>query len=255
MEGMAEINEYLNQHPKEVVLLDLNHFYSVSDAAHARLRQQLQAMFDRKLCPQGDPATVTLQNLWDCGQQVLLFYHDDDARNQQQFWPGSAIPSPWGNTTSRQTLLDFLQKNFRLGHQTSFYVNQGVLTPDAAYVVEHFPYSLKSELARKIALPFIDWIRGKSIGNNGINVCILDFVEMEGYIEAVIDLNLKEVKGGTSVQTEGLYEPNWNMHTHIFNYLYIEISDGQGTFQKATWPRSKRLGVLQLHPRWSWACE
>ena len=189
-DSLAEINEFLNQHSKEIVLLDFNHFYMVSEKEHEQLVGKIGEIFGGKLCAFCDPAEVTLQNLWDQGKQVLVFYHSQIVHRYPQLWPGEAIPSPWGNTVSQPTLLQFLEKNFQRGRQANqFYVAQGVLTPDTKYVIEHLRSSLKSQLATKVAPPFVDWIKTKDAGISGINICIMDYVEMVEYVDAVIQLN------------------------------------------------------------------
>jgi GGDEF domain-containing protein len=73
---LEEINEFLNQHSKEIVLLDFNHFYDFNEhCGHDQLIHLIHEVFGKKLC-----TTVriihecTLNYLWNNHQQVILLY-------------------------------------------------------------------------------------------------------------------------------------------------------------------------------------
>ena len=50
-DGLEEINEFLNQHSKEIILLDFNHFYDFNDqCGHDQLIHLIHEIFGKKIC-------------------------------------------------------------------------------------------------------------------------------------------------------------------------------------------------------------
>jgi len=189
-EHMKEMKLFLDQHPKEVILLDFNHFYDMTSNHHEHLIDILLSVFGDKLCPLLDCESTSLQQLWENNLQVIIFYHNDIIHNHMEFWPGSFIPSPWGNVYSTGKLLSFLEENYQKGRpQDKFYVTQGILTPDAAYIMKHLMGTLQKDLADKVAAPLVQWLKTKKAGICGINVVIMDFIQLSDYVPSVIALN------------------------------------------------------------------
>ena len=73
---MEEIKRYLDQHPKEIVLLDFNHFYDFNDqCGHDQLIHLIHEVFGSKLCTTARIIhDCTLNYLWNQKQQVILLY-------------------------------------------------------------------------------------------------------------------------------------------------------------------------------------
>lgn len=193
---MKEVNEFLEKHPKEIVLLDFNHFYAMEDADHKTVVETVLEIFGRKMCPWhiDVPVRLSLADMWKNDWQVLMFYGVEDIVLQyKQLWPSSYIPSPWADTMDIKSLLEFLTKNYGQEH-ASFEVCQGVITPQTSTVVTHLSGSVRRNCADKLNPQFTAWLKGKVKGScdgeaGGINVCIMDFVETCGYIQQVLALN------------------------------------------------------------------
>lgn len=187
-EGLQQIDTFLNEHPKEVVLLDFNHFYLMDGNQHEILLATLESLFANKLCPVMNCHEVTLEMLWSKGFQVLLFYNDDIARFQENVWPDRLILSPWANTCNPKDLIDFLEINYEKGRANDkFYVTQGILTPNVSYILKHLTGSLKG-LSDEAYQAFIPWIMSKSKGCDKINTVISDFIN-ESYVTEILSLN------------------------------------------------------------------
>lgn len=69
-DGLMEINTFLDQHPKEVVFLDFNHFYAMDDGHHFFLINRIRSAFGSKLCSVECVEYVTLQYMWEKKHQV-----------------------------------------------------------------------------------------------------------------------------------------------------------------------------------------
>lgn len=190
---LTSINAWLDLHPKEIVLLDMNHFHGLEDHHHQRLVSDLQNIFGDKMVPALDDARqLTLAQMWKNHQQVIVFYHHVKSGvstpNTLQpafnyLWPGSMIPSPWPRTTRIKDLIDFLDRstigigpnlygNGNNNHnqhpssssqlarpRNSFFVSQGVLTPTVYTVLSHVTSSLKDHFARPAAQAVVEWLK------------------------------------------------------------------------------------------------
>ena len=74
--SLEEINQFLDAHSHEVVLLDFNHFYDFNDqCGHEQLIHLIHEVFGTKLCTTARTIEeCTLSYLWDHHQQVILLY-------------------------------------------------------------------------------------------------------------------------------------------------------------------------------------
>lgn len=190
---LKEINLFLNNHPKEVVLLDFNHFYEFTESVHENCLAMIMDIFGNKLCPLLDPSTTNLSILNENGLQVIVFYHCPEVCScHMEVWPGDLIPSPWADTTNVDKLQHFLESNYeKYCHRgpDKFIVSQCILTPDVGYIVCHLCDSLKNKLALPSNQSLVNWLQSKKAGPGGINICIIDFVEYCNYASIVVSLN------------------------------------------------------------------
>ncbi|KAG9332384.1 hypothetical protein JZ751_014980, partial [Albula glossodonta] len=126
-DGMADINRFLDAHPREVVFLDFNHHYAMGPDHHRYLISALQEVDRAELRGRGGVVVgVGLER----GSKVLAFYHHPSAQDCPFLWPGSRIPAPWANTTNADKLTQFLETT--LGERAqhgAFHVSQAILTP------------------------------------------------------------------------------------------------------------------------------
>ena len=187
---MEKIALFLDDHASEVVILDFNHFYDVSQESHRCLIDKILKRFPSKLCPPTDMKEVTLKFMSERGYRLIVFYQDNIACDHPQLWGKCRISSPWPNTPDVHVLLKTLTENFTKSREISkFYVTQGVLTLTEEYVIANLLKTLKETLARDAAKPFVEWLKSKTAGREGINICIMDSVELENYVASVIQLN------------------------------------------------------------------
>ena len=187
---LAAIRSFLKDHPKEVVLIDCNHFYCMTEFDHKQCLSMFLEVLGDIMCPVLDMDSVNLETMWQNQLQVLVFYHCDITHEYLQFWPGSLIPSPWADTDKGAKLIRFLDQNYgKRRDKGAFYVSQGVLTPNDTYVVGNLTKSLKECLCAPFAPHFAEWLKSKQAGQEYLNICLFDFVEMAQYIPIVVGLN------------------------------------------------------------------
>jgi hypothetical protein len=74
---LEDMKKFLNNHPKEVVILDFNHLYEMEADHHASLLQAMAEIFGNKICPYLNMECLTLQMLWESELQVIALYHNE----------------------------------------------------------------------------------------------------------------------------------------------------------------------------------
>ncbi|CAH2221461.1 PI-PLC X domain-containing 2 [Pelobates cultripes] len=195
-DGLKEINDFLTNHDKEVVLLDFNHFYAMDYGHHLYLVKMLKEVFGNKLCIADCVENITLQHLWEKKKQVLIFYHYNIWNDYSFLWPGNKMPAPWANTTNVHKLIQFLETT--LGERSkrgTFHVSQAILTPRAKTIVRGLKSGLKNTLVHRNLPVILNWVKTQRPGALGVNIITSDFVELVDFAETVIGLNYLLLKG------------------------------------------------------------
>ncbi|CAF3576888.1 unnamed protein product [Rotaria sp. Silwood1] len=198
-ESLEEINEFLNTHPKEIILLDFNHFYDFNDqCGHDHLIHLVHEIYGKKLCTTARQITeCTLDYLWKNKQQVILLYEENP--NQCTAYMDrighffQICQSPWPNTSRVDELFLFLDGTVTKPRPiTCVNVIQGQITPDNSSIQKN-PFSSLSTIAKDTNRRLIEWLsyrkRDPSL-INGVNVVICDFAD-QVFTDAVIMLNYK----------------------------------------------------------------
>ncbi|XP_078220540.1 PI-PLC X domain-containing protein 1 isoform X2 [Callithrix jacchus] len=103
---LTEISEWLERHPREVVILACRNFEGLSEDLHEYLISCINTIFGEMLCPRGE--VPTLRQLWARGQQVIVSYEDESALGRhRELWPG--IPYWWGDQVKPDALIRYLE--------------------------------------------------------------------------------------------------------------------------------------------------
>lgn len=199
-DGLNDINHFLNVHKKEVVFLDFNHHYAMSEEHHQYLIKMLKDVFGHKLCKLDVVEEITLNYLWENRYQVLVFYHHPSAEGCPVMWPGSKIPAPWANTTDTTKLIQFLETT--LGERAkygSFHVSQAILTPRVKTIARGLVRGLRNYLVERNLPTIMTWVGAQKPGIDGVNIITSDFVELVDFASTVISLNnlLLQDRSGT----------------------------------------------------------
>ncbi|XP_062580978.1 PI-PLC X domain-containing protein 2-like [Saccostrea cucullata] len=112
---LMEIKEFLNENPKEFVILDFNHFYNMTSVDHRQVLHQIIGTFDAKILS-GDTSMsvwkMTLENLWKTPARVMVFYGHPSRNEFPFFWSEEYIQSPWANTASSSAMVNFHECNY-----------------------------------------------------------------------------------------------------------------------------------------------
>ncbi|XP_059013742.1 PI-PLC X domain-containing protein 1 isoform X2 [Mustela lutreola] len=186
---LTEISEWLESHPREVVILACRDFEGMTDGLHEYLVACIRNIFGDMLCPRGE--MPTLNQMWSRGQQVILSYEEDSVVNRHaELWPG--IPYWWGDQVKPQELIRYLERMKSCGRPGGLFVAGINLTENLAYVLGH-----PTESLRKMTLPSLPclraWVREQSPGPGAqcTNIIAGDFIGADAFVGDVIRLNEK----------------------------------------------------------------
>ncbi|KAL0275047.1 UNVERIFIED_CONTAM: hypothetical protein PYX00_003030 [Menopon gallinae] len=197
---LQEINNFLNNHPREVIILDFQHFYKFSQQNHGALTNVLEQIFGSKMCRRRIMMRdISLDYMWRNNHQVIAIYRNSFVNYNDLCWPSGSWITAWPNKISVNELLSYLDKGIATRRQDVGFVSQGILTPTTKYVVVHIASNLK-KLALKSNEKLSQWLETKSIGSNGVNVVICDFVETYAFCEKVVSLNYKSLKNPNEIK-------------------------------------------------------
>nr|XP_019575103.1 PREDICTED: PI-PLC X domain-containing protein 1 [Rhinolophus sinicus] len=186
---LTEISEWLEKHPREVVILACRDFEGMTDDLHEYLATCIKNIFGDMLCPRGE--LPTLRQLWARGQQVILSYEDEGTvKRHRELWP--AIPYWWGDQVKPEKLVRYLEHMKSCGRPGGLFVAGINLTENLEYILAHPSQSL-----RKLTLPSLPylsaWVREQSPGpgTRCTNIIAGDFIGADTFVHDVIRLNEK----------------------------------------------------------------
>eukprot|EP00794_Sanderia_malayensis_P011008 gene11008-12171_t len=192
-ELFGEIADFLNKHPKEIVILDFNHLMSFNQGASQELITLLMKSLGQKLYGPGKLGPKSsLSDIWAAKKQVIALYADAAmVPKNPLLWSQNDIYSPWPDTTSSTTLIGDLNKRFddlKLGALNVF---QAILTPKTSTIFLHLcKGSLKTTLAQGCDNCVSGWldtiIKDKK---KGINILICDFAGYNDIAVKIISMN------------------------------------------------------------------
>ena len=191
--GLQEMKAFLDNNPKEVLIVDFNQFYSFTEEIHKAFTSLVLQYFTDLLYP-CDGSTleeVSLQNFWDSKKQVFGRYNNDTVcAKHNLFWPSKYIDSPWFDTDSISKLLPDLNGRFDTLEDGVFNVFQAILTPQTSTILLHITSSLEKELAEPGNIKIKTWLGDVfERKQKGMNILICDFQRSSGMIPSILKLN------------------------------------------------------------------
>ncbi|XP_037680588.1 PI-PLC X domain-containing protein 1 [Choloepus didactylus] len=197
---LTEISEWLENHPREVVILACRNFEGMTQELHEYLVGCIKNIFGDMLCPRGE--VPTLRQLWSAGHQVIVSYEDAHTLSRHlELWPG--ILYWWGNKVKTDELIGYLESMKSRGRPDGLFVAGINLTESLEYVLVHPAASLQkltlSNLPRLSA-----WVREQRPGpaRGCTNIIAADFVGADSFVGDVIGLNDKLLCCGQSPSVE-----------------------------------------------------
>lgn len=152
---LEEIKDFLEQHPKEIVILDCQHFYGLETYDHKRFVHLLGTVFGEKLLPySSDMKNITLDSMSEDQRQVIVIYRESPPGVVNPFWPSQSFPNPWGDKIVASNLIDYLNEQLKLRDYSLGYVSQCILTPSASYILRHLCSKYESKVTTSFNVDF-----------------------------------------------------------------------------------------------------
>ncbi|KRY92728.1 PI-PLC X domain-containing protein 2 [Trichinella pseudospiralis] len=185
-EVLNEMYTFIIDHPEEILILDINHFYNFNDELHRKFLGQLEHLFNGKFIPAPPSLSlnqVTVDYAQQHGFQLLLFYQQKLAEQFSFIWPSSYIASPWANTNNVQHLWQYTEhiliNRDQILPNGGFFVTQCILTPTWWNIVRHFKKSLRTVMAAKTTEQAVSWLKKNNVLLMPfLNIVIVDFVQV-----------------------------------------------------------------------------
>jgi hypothetical protein len=229
-EVLDDIKRFTDEHPREIVLMEMSHFGGMTDDAHATLAQKVYHAFGGKLIPNDlnmnvdstpSEGRTTVEMVWKLGYQVMVFYENDTVvkDSNKRLWPIGKRNSHWPNVN----LVDFgtLYNKMRHGLTQSrgkdhLFITQGLITPAGALIAAGVAKSVTDlavigsimnwvmpsldtpkdlfHLARQVNPTVCRWLVEWAEEGIGQNVVIADLYDWDGnrFVETVVNLNLMQ---------------------------------------------------------------
>ena len=108
-----------------------------------------------------------------------------------QFWPSTSIQAPWARTTDISKLMHYMESKFKEErHSDIFTAWQVAVTPDTTSVLQNVTGSMK-DYSVKVMPALLDWLENKRAGEQGMNIVLADYVDLQDFPLKVIRLNYK----------------------------------------------------------------
>ncbi|EDW25575.1 GL26671 [Drosophila persimilis] len=199
-EPLIELRQFLDSHPEELVVLDMQHFYDLTPNHHQQLHKELIQFFGHRLysTTEGSLLDCTLNRCLEMQRQVVIIYRRCPIPLPLRFWPSFAWPTPWPNKASVKKLQSFLEDSLLSRQPQQGYVSQCLITPTGRYIAFRVFFSLK-RTARRVDKKLYPWITEQTPGpfdpkeKPRVNVFLGDFVELKDgqFCNWVMDLNSK----------------------------------------------------------------
>lgn len=198
LEFLLEIKTFVDLHRREVLLLDLNHFYNICPAGHGSVLELIEKIFGSALCPSPpdfDATHLTLEACWTQGYNVVVFYQCENSVTLPKFvWSKRYMQSPWPKTNNLNGMLAFCQKTISTRHtecfEPCFYNCQAILTPKTQDILRFGTSSLKKCLAQRATeaiCRFLDLNKQELVPN--LNIVSVDFVQTADFCKFIISCN------------------------------------------------------------------
>jgi len=187
---LLEVRQFLDDHPGEVVILDIQHTYSFLKSDHSALASFLLSTFNHLLVPYEGKVMPSLGVLQSKDTRVVVIY-PPAAKSNMNFWPRKGCPTPWPETTDTSKLRTCLSDGLSKRNPEHLFVSQGVLTPHVTTILFH-PFSgLRASCGKRANKCVLDWLKEGAQPN----ILIHDFVLEDSTSKDILELLLARNMG------------------------------------------------------------
>ncbi|VDK53338.1 unnamed protein product [Anisakis simplex] len=208
-----DVNNFATSHSKEVILIDLNHFYDFKEIQHEKLLSMISTIFDDKLIEQPSThqlaASLSLNKIWSTSGQVIIFYqptlpspssdsinghanHSDVIKLPNYVWSRQFIKNPWPRTEEPRAMVNDVANIISTRNlDDGFQACQAIVTLTVNSVIRQPTGTFENRYARRATRTLVEWLRENGYRyRSNVNIIVADFVDEDDFCRAVIDLNM-----------------------------------------------------------------
>ena len=208
---LADIKAFAQLHPKEVIIVDFNHFYDLDESAHVQLVQILVEFFDGMMIPSELSLRKTkLKQIWESGCNILVLYDKKKVVREHSFlWSQNSIKSAWMNVADvgllrskldahlkfRKRVLDKEATDPKRQYRKILHVTQGLVTPDTKMIAKSalgIKYKSLTALGKAVTPAVIDWMT-TDWKDLDLNIVIVDHYHYTNFIEIIFQQNINNL--------------------------------------------------------------
>lgn len=197
--SLMQLDSFLNEHPQEMVILDLQHIYGYDKNSLSTLMDFIQVKFDGRIISYDkfNPSSK-LADIWNSnfGSNLIVILPDTELAQEiiknpkySFAWPRNTINSPWPNTTNTEELINKNSQYLENRSFDSFFVNQLQLTPDGDFITKNLSYSLE-RMAYKSLDKVYQW-QWNNLQSGKLNILMRDW--SDGYDGTILAIEANKV--------------------------------------------------------------
>uniref|UniRef100_A0A0A9WZY2 PI-PLC X domain-containing protein 3 n=2 Tax=Lygus hesperus TaxID=30085 RepID=A0A0A9WZY2_LYGHE len=223
---LESVRIFLEEHPKEVVIIDFQHFYHFSDSLKDQFLAGVLDLFESMVCPvPNEDQLLTLAYMQANGFQVVLINRYKACKScktpKNLFFSPRDFPTYWPDTDNATEVIDKAKMACRIQHSFG-YITQLVLTLQGA---KNFVYlDLRNFYKSRMYGKAMTWLHNIT-GGSQPNIIITDFIDFHNFSfpRAVIKLNyLKEGESLSDLETSHV-----NVHVESKSLSPVRIEHEQ----------------------------
>lgn len=184
-----QIKRFLDSHPKEIVIIDIQHINNLSSSDELVLKNIIMNTIGSHLAPRNSfKTTSTISDFYKEGKNAVILYdRADSVKNEPLYWyrNDSTIRSPWYNTNDYNYLMNKIDEGLKSLPRTRnyYYVSQAVLTINTSEIK-----SIILNLLKWLPVPIYGQIRfaqefNKLVNTSGIyNLISPHFTDIDQWL-------------------------------------------------------------------------
>ncbi|WP_157949901.1 phosphatidylinositol-specific phospholipase C domain-containing protein [Vallitalea okinawensis] len=197
-----EVSQFINQNTQEIVILDFQHFYEMTDTSYQYLVNQLTSTFSEQLISLTELKSSTLEELWNSDKHIVILFTENEGSgayidNELILSRQSSLINTYNSDnldiTAFSSLLD---EYLNTAEDELLFVLQGVRTPafDIGAILDGMTLYELSEETNPVVLNWLEDNYDKT-GNKGggNNIIMLDYMDYKT-IEKIINFNIAKWK-------------------------------------------------------------
>uniref|UniRef100_A0A8C6U1N6 Phosphatidylinositol-specific phospholipase C X domain-containing protein n=1 Tax=Neogobius melanostomus TaxID=47308 RepID=A0A8C6U1N6_9GOBI len=192
---LRAINDWAEQHPKEIIILALSHFKGFGSnelQLHQHLVSFIKSLFTTKLVPKpmSKEDAPTLQKCWHQKQNVIVSYDYAEATKQPDIW--YKINYFYGDGVDLGQVEESLTRNLNVASHLYFSVCGLNLTlPEDAGAIKYIlRWRSLASLIRSSLPELLKWIEQQA-AKTQLNIVASDLVTEDNVIPTIVRLNTK----------------------------------------------------------------